>query len=157
MAEPREIVVFGTGDFARTALAYLHSGADYRVVAFTANSEYIDNDHLVGVPVVPFETLTKTHPPERYGMFVAIGFSRVNKARRAVYEDVKRLGYELVSYVDSRAHLTGDVQIGDNCFIFEANVLQPNVRIGNNVIIWSGNHIGHDSAIGITASSRPTS
>ena len=27
-------------------------------------------------------------------------------------------------------------------------MIQPNVRIGNNVILWSGNHIGHDSTIG---------
>ena len=26
-------------------------------------------------------------------------------------------------------------------------MIQPNVRIGNDVILWSGNHIGHDSTI----------
>ena len=26
--------------------------------------------------------------------------------------------------------------------------MQPFVRIGNNVTLWSGNHIGHDSTIG---------
>jgi acetyltransferase-like isoleucine patch superfamily enzyme len=37
--------------------------------------------------------------------------------------------------------------VGDNCFIFEDNVIQPFVRIGNDVVIWSGNHIGHHSLI----------
>ena len=41
-----------------------------------------------------------------------------------------------------------DVPIGDNCFVFEANVIQPGVRIGNDVVLWSGNHIGHDVEIG---------
>jgi acyl-[acyl carrier protein]--UDP-N-acetylglucosamine O-acyltransferase len=26
-------------------------------------------------------------------------------------------------------------------------VIQPHVRIGSDVILWSGNHIGHDSTI----------
>ena len=36
---------------------------------------------------------------------------------------------------------------GDNCFILEDNTIQPFVSIGNNVTLWSGNHIGHDSTI----------
>ena len=80
-------------------------------------------------------------------MFVAIGFSGVNKARREVYEECKARGYELISYVNSRATCWGELVLGDNCFVFEENVIQPNVRIGNDVIVWSGNHIGHDSTI----------
>ena len=38
-------------------------------------------------------------------------------------------------------------KIGENCFIFEDNTLQPFTTIGNNVVMWSGNHIGHHSEI----------
>src|SRR6516165_10578295 len=34
-----------------------------------------------------------------------------------------------------------------NTFIMENNVIQPYVRIGQNVIMWSGNHIGHHTEI----------
>ena len=37
--------------------------------------------------------------------------------------------------------------VGENCFILEDNTIQPFVRIGDNVILWSGNHIGHHSVI----------
>jgi UDP-3-O-[3-hydroxymyristoyl] glucosamine N-acyltransferase len=40
------------------------------------------------------------------------------------------------------------VTIGEHCFIFEHNVVQPFVAVGNNVVMWSGNHIGHHSVIG---------
>jgi sugar O-acyltransferase (sialic acid O-acetyltransferase NeuD family) len=81
-------------------------------------------------------------------MFVAIGYSRTNRARRAVYEQCKQKGYELITYVSSRAERAAEVELGDNVFVFEHNVLQPYVRIGNDVILWSGNHVGHDSTIG---------
>ena len=32
-------------------------------------------------------------------------------------------------------------------FILENNIIQPYVKIGNNVTLWSGNHIGHHSVI----------
>ena len=40
-------------------------------------------------------------------MFVAIGFSGVNRARREVYEQCKARGYELISYVNSKATYWG--------------------------------------------------
>jgi UDP-3-O-[3-hydroxymyristoyl] glucosamine N-acyltransferase len=40
-----------------------------------------------------------------------------------------------------------NAQIGENCFIFEDNTIQPFVKVGNNVVLWSGNHIGHNSTI----------
>jgi sugar O-acyltransferase (sialic acid O-acetyltransferase NeuD family) len=142
-----DVVLFGLGDFARVARVYLAEDSPHDVVAFTANERYIEADEVDGIPVVPFERLTETHAPDRCSMFVAIGFSGVNRARREVYEQCKGLGYELITYVNSKATYWGELQIGDNCFVFEANVIQPNVRIGNNVILWSGNHIGHDSTI----------
>jgi acetyltransferase-like isoleucine patch superfamily enzyme len=36
----------------------------------------------------------------------------------------------------------------ENCFVLEDNTVQPFVKIGNNVTLWSGNHIGHHSVIG---------
>lgn len=143
----KPVVVFGLGDFARIAAVYLDADSPHEVVAFTADAERIDAPELLGRPVVPFETLAETHPPETHSMFVAIGFSGVNSARATVYERAKAAGYELVSYVSSQAMLVADVPIGDNCFVFESNVIQPFVRIGNDVILWSGNHVGHHSTI----------
>jgi sugar O-acyltransferase (sialic acid O-acetyltransferase NeuD family) len=142
-----DVVLFGTGDFARTAKVYLDADSPHDVVAFTVHERYVEARELEGLPVVPFETLEESHPPDRYAMFVAIGFSRVNKSRTEVYELCKQRGYELISYVNSKAIHWGKLELGDNCFVFEANVIQPNVRIGNNVILWSGNHIGHDVRI----------
>jgi sugar O-acyltransferase (sialic acid O-acetyltransferase NeuD family) len=142
-----DVVLFGLGDFARIARTYLDADSPHRVVAFTADEAYIETDELEGLPVVPFERLTETHPPDDHAMFVAIGFSGVNRARREVYDQCRERGYDLISYVNSRATYWGELALGDNCFVFEENVIQPNVRIGNNVILWSGNHVGHDSTI----------
>jgi sugar O-acyltransferase (sialic acid O-acetyltransferase NeuD family) len=143
-----DIVLFGTGDFARTARVYLETDSVHRVRAFTVHERFVESSSLDGIPIVPFEGLTTSHPPDAHAMFVAIGFSGVNRVRREVYDRCKAMGYDLITYVNSKASYWDELQIGDNCFIFENNVIQPNVRIGDDVIIWSGNHIGHDSRIG---------
>ena len=142
-----DVVVFGLGSFAETVRAYLDDDSPHSVVAFTAHERYIDRDELMGLPVVRFETLTQTHPPDRYAMFVGVGYTGVNRGRRDVYGQCLELGYELVSYVSSKAMCAADFVLGGNCFIFEGNLIQPHVRMGNNVIMWSGSHIAHDSTI----------
>jgi sugar O-acyltransferase (sialic acid O-acetyltransferase NeuD family) len=141
-------VLFGTTDFARIASVYLTHDSDYEVVAFTVHEEYLNGRTMLDRPVVPFERLEELYPPDEHAMLVAIGFSGMNQVRAKIYEECKSRGYELVSYVSSKAMHLGPVQMGDNCFIFEANVIQPFVEIGNDVILWSGNHIGHDVTIG---------
>jgi sugar O-acyltransferase (sialic acid O-acetyltransferase NeuD family) len=143
-----DLVIFGTGDFARIACRYFEADSEHDVVAFTVHERYIDEPTLLGREIVPFEQLAERHPPDAVGMFVAIGFSRVNQARAEMYEQCKALGYELVSFISSKAWHLGDLDIGDNVFIFENNVIQPFVRIGSDTVLWSGNHIGHDATIG---------
>jgi len=143
-----KLVIFGTGSFAEVAYCYLTNDSSYDVVAFTADRDFITVKEKFGLPVVPFEEIEKHYPPSEFKMFVAIAYSKVNKIRAEKYKQAKEKGYELISYVCSKAIVWDNVELGDNCFIFEGNVIQPFVKIGNNVIIWSGNHIGHHTTIG---------
>ena len=143
-----EVVIFGAGDYARIASVYLEQDSEHQVAGFAVDGAYKDRDELLGKPVLAFEDMLKTHPPDRVMLLVAIGFSGMNQRRREVYERCEALGYKFITYISSRAYQWGNLEVGENTFIFEANVLQPFVRIGNNCVLWSGNHIGHDSKIG---------
>ena len=144
---PQDVVIFGTGDLAEVACAYLNDDSPYRVVAFTVHSEHLTDRSLLGRDVVPFEELERHFPPAQCAMFAAIGYRRLNRAREAVYLECKARGYRMIRYVNSRATVSAAAEIGDNCFILEENVVQPFVTIGNNVILWSGNHVGHHARI----------
>ncbi len=53
----------------------------------------------------------------------------------------------MANYISSHCTYLSQFPTVDNCFILEDNTIQPYVKIGNNVVLWSG-HIGHDVAIG---------
>jgi sugar O-acyltransferase (sialic acid O-acetyltransferase NeuD family) len=128
---------------------YLDHDSDHEVVAFTVHEANLPQERaLAGLPVVAFEEVAERHPPGEHAMFVAVGYRDVNRVRAQLCAQARALGYELVSYLCSRATHWGDTQIGDNCFIFEDNTIQPFVTIGDGVVLWSGNHIGHHASIG---------
>lgn len=142
-----KIIIFGTGDIAQIANYYFDIDSQYEVVAFTVDSAYIQQPEYEGKPLVAFETIVDTYPPEQYKMFIALSYAKMNRLREAKYNDAKAKGYTLVSYISSHCTYLSQFPCGDNCFIFEDNTIQPFVKIGNNVTLWSGNHIGHHSVI----------
>ncbi len=142
-----DIVIFGAGDIARLAHFYFTRDSEHRVVAFTVDAAYRRDTMLARLPIVDFEAVEREFPPSQCQMFVALSYAQINKLRAGKYAEARSRGYSLVSYVSSRCTNLADEPVGDNCFILEDNTIQPFVRIGSNVTLWSGNHIGHDSVI----------
>ena len=142
------VVIFGVGRIAELASVYLNHDSPHEVVAFTVDRRYIEAETLDGLPVVPFEEVERDYPPEEASMFIPLSFKRMNHIRAEKYAIAKERGYELVSYVSSHATTFPGFSCGDNCFILEDNTIQPYVKIGSDVVMWSGNHIGHHTEIG---------
>jgi len=141
------LVIFGSGDIARLAHYYFTRDSEHEVIAFTVDEKYCEGATFLDRPLVPFEEVVNLYPADECKMFVALSYARMNKVRAEKYDQAKQKGYELVSYVSSRCSFLTEHPIGDNCFILEDNTIQPFVKIGNNVTLWSGNHIGHDAVI----------
>jgi sugar O-acyltransferase (sialic acid O-acetyltransferase NeuD family) len=141
-----QVVIFGVGQVADVARAYLEQ-AGHRVAAFTVDEGFGDGEAHAGLPVVPWSALEATFPPASARLFCPISYRQVNALRKAKYLEGRARGYRFLSFV--HANCVNNAQsIGENCFILENNVLQPFTRIGDNVVLWSGNHIGHHSVIG---------
>ena len=142
----KKLIIYGTGLIAEVAEFYFKTDTDYQVSAFTNAAEFIDQEQFNGKPLVQFEKLENVYSPAEYDIFIALGYTKTNQVREQRYKEAKEKGYSCATYISSRATYY-NTPVGDNCFIFENNVIQPFVTIGNNVTIWSGNHIGHHSRI----------
>ena len=141
------LVIIGNSEIAVMAYEYFTHDSSHEVVAFAVDERYITGPSLCGLPVVPLATLASTHPAKGYAVFVAVGDTQLNRVRAGHIAWAREQGYELASYVSSRAFVWHNVRIGPNAFVLEHNVLQPFTEIGEGVTLWSGNHIGHRSVI----------
>jgi sugar O-acyltransferase (sialic acid O-acetyltransferase NeuD family) len=141
------VVIFGVSQWAELAHFYLTHDSPHEVAAFTLDREFIESREYKGLPVVPFDEVERRYPPGNYQMFIPMSFKRMNHLRAEKYQQAKNKGYELISYVSSKATVWPGFKCGDNCFILEDNTIQPFVEIGSNIVMWSGNHIGHHTCI----------
>ncbi len=147
MNKSKKLVIIGCGELARIAYEYFTFDSDYEVVGFSVERAYLNETTLYDKPIVAFDELNAHFPPNIHHTFVAIPASKLNRLRTRLYTEVKAKGYHCATYISSHAFVWRNAEIGDNCFIFEHNTVQPFVKIGNNVILWSGNHIGHQTVI----------
>jgi sugar O-acyltransferase (sialic acid O-acetyltransferase NeuD family) len=143
----QQIIVFGAGEIAELADFYFTHDSEFEVAGFTVDGAYLKAAEFRGRPVLPFERIGERYPPERYGLFVAVSYARLNAVRAEKVAAARAKGYRLVSYLSSRATVFPGFELKQNCFILEDNTIQPFVSIGANVTLWSGNHIGHHSII----------
>jgi len=142
-----KVVLFGAGKIADVAYFQLTNDSVHEVVAFSVDGEYVTQKEKQGLPVIAFDDVLNAYPPDDFKMLVAVGYQDLNHFRAKKYEEAKAKGYELISYVSSRASNFSNIEIGDNCMVLENTVLQPCTKMGNNVFFWNGNHLGHHARI----------
>jgi sugar O-acyltransferase (sialic acid O-acetyltransferase NeuD family) len=147
MDKQKSLVLVGDSAFAEIAYEYFTHDSPYRVAGFCVERAYLKRDSLCGLPVVPFEEVERHFDPSQHALHVAVVYTQMNRLRERLCREAKAKGYTLASYVSSRAFVWSNVVLGEHCFIFENNVVQPFVTLGDNVVLWSGNHIGHHSTI----------
>ncbi|MDC1263062.1 acetyltransferase [Planktomarina temperata] len=143
----KQIIIFGTGTLAQLADYYFTNDSDYQVIGFTEDDlTSNEEDTYLDRPLYKWSEVVAKFEPAQIDIFIAIGYKKTNTIRRTRFDQAKAAGFNLASYISSRA-INFATAIGDNCFILESNVLQPFSEIEDCVTMWSGNHLGHHSVL----------
>jgi sugar O-acyltransferase (sialic acid O-acetyltransferase NeuD family) len=144
----KEIIIFGIGKIADVIQSYMREESGLPVKAFTVDSKYVTGPDFTGLPVVAFEEIEKKYPPDKYSMFVALGYHDLNALREQKIKEAEAKGYEIISYIHPASGVPKDLVHGKNCFIMNNVCIHPRVKLGDDVFVWSGAMIGHHSTIG---------
>lgn len=147
MPKSKKLIIFGSGTLAELADFYFTNDSEYEVSAFVEDDDYdVDKTDFLGRPLYKWSDVLIKFNRDDFDIFIAIGYQKTNSLRRQRFDQVRRHGYRTASYISSKA-INFASKIGSNCFILEANVLQPFSQVGDCVTMWSGNHLGHHSVI----------
>lgn len=141
-----DLVIFATGDMARWARVVFERDSELTPVAFTVHREYTDGEELEGLPVVPFENLTESHPPGSCSLFVASGYRGTNALRAEVCGQARGAGYRLPTLVCRNGSSYGE--LGDNVIVSPAAAVMPHASVGNGSIVCVGATVAHDVTVG---------
>lgn len=144
----KNLLIVGAGEFAEIAWQYFTHDSEYEVVGFAVEKEYLTDEKIFGLPVIELEKIENFFSSEEVWVHIAISSKNLNQVRERLFFYMKNKGYKFANYVSSKSFVWHTVELGENIFIFENNVLQHGAKIGSGVVLWSGNHIGHRTEIG---------
>jgi len=80
-AGTKKLVIVGDSLFAEIAHEYFTDDSPYEVVAFSVERGFESHEELLGLPVVPFEELERTHPPDEHSVYCALTYMELNRRR----------------------------------------------------------------------------
>ncbi len=142
----KKLIIYGVGEFAEYVGYAFSNDSNFLVSGFCVEKSYLSkaNNIVFDKEFLEFDILEKNYPPEEFCLFIAVGNDII---RERIFQQAKKKGYSLVSYVASRSITWPDLTIGENVFISEDTAIQPFVEIGDNSILI-GAKIGHHSIIG---------
>ena len=143
----KKLIIFGNAEMGEIAKYYFDNFSEYEVKFFTINKEFITTDNFCSTPIIPFEEIEKNLSINEYFFHVALSYQKFKSVKRRKIFRSKKKAISLLILFQKNQTLIKKVVFGDNCFVLENQNIQNGVKIGNNVTIWSGNHIGHNSLI----------
>ena len=126
----RELCIFGTAEMAELADFYFANDYGIPASAFVVDDDFVESDVFLQRPVLGWSDFVSTHTPQTTAVHVALSYKKMNEVRAEKFEQVKRAGFEMPSYVSSKAVTWPDLKHGANCFILELQNLQPRVVLG---------------------------
>lgn len=147
MSRAKDLLIVGASSFAEIATLYFSRTDEYVVKALVVEDDYWEEGELLGLPIISLSEALGRYSPRDTFFFAAIVYSQMNQLRTRLMNLMMSKGFRPASYISPDAYIDDTASVGHHSFIFEDNTVQPFVSIGSNVVLWSGNHIGHHSVI----------
>lgn len=138
-------VIFGNTHFAERLYKHILQEKVHNVIAFTQERQFIQQEELCGLAVVPFEDL-KSIIKEDFSILIAIGYSKMNNVRASIYSMVKSCGYKVGSYASTNAMVYSELSEGT--LVFPGTMIGTDVKMGKCNVFEPCVLMGHDNIIG---------
>ena len=142
-----DLYIYGNGEMANMAFFYFKKDKSINAKAFVVDDSYYKDLYFNKVPIIPYSEYFNKKFYSNSKIHVALSYRNLNKNREKIYNHLLSIGCEFENFIHSTNQIYENVEFGKNCFILENQTIQPHVKINDNVILWSGNHIGHNSTI----------
>ncbi len=146
--------IYGTTDLAENLL-YLLLKDNIEIAGFVVERKYITDefkaisfkDEIRKLPVIPFEEMEEYYKKEEIAIYLCIGYTNMNRARREKFKEIKKRGYRIENYIHRTACVETD-KLGEGNLIFEQAYVGMYAELGNGNIVYPRALIAHHTKIG---------
>lgn len=135
-----QLLIYGSRDFALTA-ADLARDCGHEPVGCV--DDFHEDVGILGT----LHDVSRSHPPSRFGVVLAIGYNNL-PGRWQAWQRLRALGYRAPALVHPRAYVAPSTTLGEGCMVMAGALLDQRVQAGEVAVFWPGACISHDSRIG---------
>ena len=141
-----ECAIIGAGGHGRVVLDIMRNAARHEVVGFLDSDPQLHGRLMDGVQVLgPLQRLVSLKDERVRGAIVAIGH---NGTRRNFCEQVRRMGFELVSAIHPSANIADNAALGRGVVAAAGALVCAHSQVGDAVILNTGCLVDHETMIG---------
>lgn len=143
-----DVLLNGTGPLGRMVFHLLDSDDRYRVRAFTADERYCTEPALLGVPLIPHDTVSTAIPRDDVACLSVLGGLGGWEARREHMAVMSSLGYRHTNYTHPTAVVQGEQDWGTNNIVFPFTTIGFGGAMGHDNVVREKVYLGHDHRVG---------
>ena len=141
----KEIVIIGYGGHAKSVIDSISASGKYKVAGYTD----IEDKHVTEIPYLGTdECLSLIFKKGVHKVAFGLGFMGKSELRSKLYQQVKKIGFDLPVIIDPSAVVSSSAQIGEGTFIGKRAVVNAEAVVGKMCIINTGSLIEHENRIG---------
>ena len=143
----RDLVIVGNGGHAKVVIDILEEVGDYNILGIITKNKG-DKIGIGGYKILGDDNLLNElfNQGVKFAVIGVGGYSD-NIRRRRIYENLKNIGFHLISAIHPTASISSTVLMGEGNVVFSGVVINPYVRLGNNIVVATGSTIDHDTEI----------
>ena len=143
----RPFIVIGGGGHAKVVIATLRRSG-HPVLGVCDIDDTRASDLVLDVPVLGDDSSLEMHDSGEIQLAMGIGSTGRPATRRSVFERLQAAGYAFTPICDETAVIGDRVTLNQGAQILSGAVIQPDTRIGANVIVNTQASVDHDCIIG---------
>lgn len=143
----KKVVLAGNSTMAELMYDYLKQDIRYEVVATTVSDEFLETGSVDEIRSVGLSRLIDVYKPNEVSIIMAVGYDNLNRVREKLFFQLKSLGYLIETYVHPDAKIYTTCSIGEGAIILPSAVVEPQVFVGANTVVWCNVSLAHHSTI----------
>lgn len=143
----KKAFIYGTTDLGELLYANIRDTGAAEIVAFVVDAAYKTSDAFLDLPLYAAEELPRMLPPREFACYLAVGYSRMNANRAALFRRMKSRGYALPDFIHPRALVKTSSRGEGNIFFADVGVDYYS-ELGSGNIFYPGSSFAHHSAAG---------
>jgi UDP-perosamine 4-acetyltransferase len=150
------VVGIGAGGHAKVLIDILRLRGEVEIIGLTDLNPTLWTTSVASVPVLGDDHLLPVLFAQGVtGAFVGVGGVGDDTLRRRLYEQVRSIGFDMISIIHPGTIIAASAVIGAGVMIMAGATINPDAHLGDNVIINTGAIVEHDCQIGAHAHVAP--